>query len=148
MIEKVSKNIARHELACSCGCGFDVCDIVLVNTLQEITDHFARKYSTKGRVYIQLTGGNRCILHNEEVQSKYYADRGETYKAYSSKSQHIFGKAADFKIYIMTTTGVQQVSPSEIYEYIDNKWPDRFGLGLYHNRCHLDSRQIKARWRH
>lgn len=136
----VTRNISRHEMSCQCGCGFDVCDIELMNVLQKIADHFTNHVGR--RVTLDITGPNRCITHNEFVQKSVAKKKGKEYKPFSSKSQHIFGKAADFKLF----DGANQIDPKHIYAFIDNMWETRLGLGLYHNRCHVDVRSFKARW--
>ncbi len=143
----ISKNLSRYEMACECTCGFAACDIELVNLLQEVTDYFTLEYKQQGRVILEITGPNRCVPRNEQVQSEYYARRGETYQAYSSRSFHTKGMAADFKLWIKEDSGVLVQIPAKlIYSYIDFEYPFKYGMGLYSDRVHLDSRSTRSRW--
>jgi len=47
--------------------------------------------------------------------------------------------ACDFK-------SASDVSPKEIYDFLDEKYPDMYGLGLYDSWVHIDVREDKARW--
>ena len=114
----LSQNFSRYEFICQCGCGFDTVDAELLRVLQSISDHF-------NNVPIEVSGPNRCSRHNQEIGG-------------SPKSQHIKGKAADIK--------VEGIKPSAVYDYIDDKWPDRYGLGIYINRIHVDVRKVRSRW--
>jgi len=142
----IRKNISRYEMACQCGCGSDACDTTLMDTLQITTDHFAWKYKAKGRVLLEITGPNRCVRHNERIQMEVAERKKRTYVPYSSKSQHIYSKAADFTLWLLVGGKKEMITPSEVYDFIDLEWPDKYGLGLYHNRCHVDSRANRARW--
>ncbi len=138
----LSKNLSRKEFECQCGCGFDTADIELVNVLQNIIDYFESKY--KQRIYCKISGGNRCVRHNETIQHKY----NKTYIPYSSKSQHILARAVDFKLYVGKMISDNQISPDEVYDYIDIKYKGLYGVGWYNNRTHLDTRTNgPARWR-
>ena len=143
----ITRNISRYEMECECGCGFNTCDKVLADSLQLIVDHFTVVYEAQGKVYLEITGPNRCLFHNEQVQASYFLSKGKLYKPYSSKSTHIYGIAADFKLYIKLHSGKRVLIPAvEVFAYMDNTWPDTFGMGIYYNRCHLDVRLEKSRW--
>jgi len=121
----LTNNLSRPEFACRCNCGFDTADFDLVNILQDVVDHF-------GTCYILITGPNRCKEHNK-------AEGG------APDSQHIYGRAADFKI--IDTITRQPIKPINVYRYLDDKYPGRYGLGLYSNRVHFDTRSgLFARW--
>ena len=122
----LTDNLSRKEMACNCGCGFDTVDIALAETLQDCVDHFREKY---GACKLIITGPNRCPTHNE-------ANGG------AENSQHLYGKAADHKLFF---SGVQ-IPPREVCDYYDSTYPNSLGVGLYHNRVHVDVRAIKARW--
>ena len=120
----LTKNLSRHEFACKCGCGLDTIDFMLVKILQQTADHFD--------AYIIITSGDRCPPHNKN-------EDGE------EGSQHIYCRAADFKLFYYANKA--QVSPKLVYEYLDNLFRIKFGLGYYHNRTHLDTRGgAKKRW--
>lgn len=133
----LSKNLSRHEFACSCQCGFDTVDSQLVQILQDVTDKF--------NAYIVITGGNRCRKHNSNLRKLYESSNGVLGAKTACNSLHIYGRAADFKLY--GTSKRNQINPRVIYEYLSNKTPDALGLGLYSNRVHVDTRTGKsARW--
>ena len=133
-------NFAREEFECECGCGFDTVDYELINDLQSSRIYFSMLY---GKVKVVITGGNRCEAHDEEVQK----DANPNYIPHSSKSTHKEAKAADHKHYYFKDEEWIQISPKEVYDYYDKKYPKSKGIGLYNNRVHLDSRKQKARWK-
>lgn len=115
-------------MACRCGCGFDTVDVELARVLQGVCDHFSRLLGD--RVYLFITGPNRCPAHNS-------AEGG------AANSQHQYGRAADFKL---KCAGVY-ISPDEVYNYLNQAYPDKYGIGIYSNRVHLDTRSNgPARW--
>lgn len=113
----LSKNFSRHEFACQCGCGFDTVDIETVKVLQEVADEFGEP--------VTVTSGCRCPAHNKAVGG-------------ANNSQHKLARAADIM--------VKNVSPAAVFEFLDRKYPDRYGLGEYSNFVHVDTRTGKARW--
>ena len=118
----LSKNLSRHEMTCECGCGFDTVDYELVNVLQGCIDHFRNGVPA----YMLITGGNRCEAHNETI------------KGAAKNSQHIKGRAADFKLFRVGTR--EQIDPVDVFSYLDNKFSGKYGIGLYSNRVHVDTR--------
>lgn len=115
----LSKDFSRVEFACECGCGFDTVDAELLKVLQEdIRDYFKKE--------VTISGGNRCAARNAVTPGA------------ARHSPHMEGKAADFK--------VKDTSPRAVYTYLDRKFPNKYGLGLYHNRVHFDVRPDRARW--
>lgn len=135
----LTKNISRSELECKCGCGFDTADFELVELLQKTVDHFEDIEGCSVR--IDITGPNRCKEHNEKVQKQY----NKNYVAYSSKTQHMDGRAADFKLFNRVT--VKQIDPDRVADYLELECSGRFGIGRYRNRVHIDTRTVgPARW--
>lgn len=125
----LSKNLSRHEMACKCGCGFDTVDIQLVEAIQDCCDHFGAEMGS--RAVLIVTGPNRCAKHNATIKNA------------AKNSQHIFGRAMDFKIYV----NGEQAPPRVVYDYLADKY--QYGIGLYSNRVHLDTRTNgPARWDH
>ena len=112
------KYFKRKEFVCKCGCGFDTVDYMLAIVLDDLRANFG--------VPITITSGCRCKKHNKNEGG-------------SKNSQHISGKASDLK--------VKGVKPRKVFDYLDKKYPNKFGLGLYNNRIHIDVRNKKARWR-
>lgn len=117
----LSKDFSRSEYICKCGCGFDTVDVELNRVMQELRDYYNRR--------ITITGGNRCFTHNLRTPGA------------ARDSQHQFGKANDFI--------VDGISAFEVFNYLSDKYPSKYGIGLYSNpaRVHLDVRVYRARWR-
>lgn len=122
----LTENLSRHEFACECGCGLICADFELVNVIQGVCDHFGCS--------VDISGPNRCHEHNEVVQKKY----NPNYVSYSSTSTHMDAIAADCKF--------SGVSPSDVADYLEEKYTNKYGVGRYHNRTHIDVRSNKARW--
>lgn len=127
----LTTNFSRWEFECQCGtdCGYIAVDFELVNVLQDLVEHFKTKYGQ--RVSVEITGPNRCPPHNK-------AENG------APGSKHQFCIAADFKVKLVDTN--HKINPREVYDYLDIKYTGKFGIGLYHNRVHLDIRPERARW--
>jgi len=129
----ISDHFSRYEFACKCGCGFDTVDAALINIILEKVHRWAQR-TYNARVKIEVSSGNRCPTHN--------ASEGG-----APDSQHIYGKAADFKVYYMGEIGGWiQVNPDRVADFIDSTYPNKLGICRYHNRTHADSRDVKARW--
>lgn len=120
--EYVSKNLKRKEFACKDGCGLGLgendINPELIEVIQDVRDHFGEP--------VVISSGLRCQKHNKRVGG-------------AQKSQHMLGTAADLRI--------AKVSPAQVYEYLDKKYPDKYGVGRYNTFTHIDVRQNKARWR-
>lgn len=108
----------REEFACKCGCGFDVVDVELLDALEDVRYHFDAP--------VKITGPNRCAAHNATIPGA------------EPKSQHTLGKAVDFKV-----IGVHE---DEVADYLEEQYPNTYGIGRYRGRTHLDVRETKARW--
>ena len=116
----LTKNLSRHEFRCQCGvCEFRAADFELVKILQSVVDHFQADH-------IFITSGIRCEDHNAQVGG-------------AVDSQHVKGLAADFY--------VSDTDVDDIADYLDWKFPDKYGIGVYKTWIHLDVRKTKARWR-
>lgn len=126
----ITKNLSRYEMACQCGCGFDTVDAELAAVIQECVDHFNRKYP-HFRISLKVNSGCRCEDHNK-------AEGG------SPKSQHLKAKAMDFYLYDKKSNTM--IDPDEVYNYFDLKYRDKYGVGRYNGRTHVDVRPYRARW--
>lgn len=113
---KISEHFSRDEFACQCLCGFDSVDVELLNVLEELRNHFGKP--------IRITSGNRCRTHNNEIGG-------------AISSQHTKGLAADIQ--------VRDTSSVEVYEYLDSKYPNKYGLGKYNFWTHIDVKPGPAR---
>lgn len=117
MREPINKYFYRDEFECKCGCGFDTVDVKLNYILEDLREWF--------KVPVTVNSACRCKDYNEFVGSK-------------DTSQHRLGKAADVV--------VSGISPLVVYYYLDSKYQDNHGVGLYDSFTHVDSRRRKARW--
>ena len=123
----------RKEFACKCGCGFAAKDEELTEVLTDV------RIWSGGEVYLT---GNRCLQHNTRIRlctnhGDFYGDAcpecGLPGKQRSSKtSYHMKGMATD--------TTAKNKSPREMYDYLCNKYPDKYGIILYKAWVHLDMR--------
>lgn len=114
----ISKNFSRSEHTCNCGCGFDTVDVELNHILQvDLRDYYNKE--------VIVSGGNRCPFWNLHEEG-------------SDNSYHMKAKASDTK--------VKGVSPLAVYTYLNRKYPNKYGLGLYKTFVHIDSRPDRARW--
>jgi uncharacterized protein YcbK (DUF882 family) len=113
----LSEHFSRSEFECSCGCGFATVDVELIKLLEEVREHFGKP--------ITVNSSARCALHNEAVGG-------------AAGSKHKLGIAADIV--------VKEVAPVGVYAYINETYPDKYGLGLYNHFTHVDVREDKARW--
>lgn len=114
----ISKHISRHEMECNCGCGFSACDKELVEVVEDCLAYFE---SLAGeRLYLTVTGPNRCIDYNRAILSA------------AKNSMHTKGLAMDFKI--------SRVHPEDVANYLEQKYPTKYGIGRYIGRTHLDVR--------
>ena len=121
----LTKNISRHELVCHCGCGFDSMDVETIDVVQGCCDYFAKELGCD-KVTLIITSASRCVRHNRSVGS-------------NDTSEHPKSRAIDMKIV--------GVNPVLVYGYIDTKYADRYGVGLYPTFVHLDTRTDgPARW--
>jgi uncharacterized protein YcbK (DUF882 family) len=128
MPSELSTNFSRAEFRCP-DCGGDTVDYCLVEALELVRSHFIRKFKTD--CHIIITSGYRCPAYNDAVGG-------------GINSQHVLGKAADFKVYL--TESGKQISPNAIMEYLEQMFHDRYGLGSYDTFTHLDVRDGPARW--
>jgi len=114
-------NFKKAEFKCKCGgryCnGYPVeVDEKLLYLLQKIRDHFDEP--------VIINSGIRCKKHNQAVGG-------------ASRSQHLYGTAADIV--------VKDVSASRVYT-VANKINPKGGVGRYKTYTHIDSRDGRARW--
>jgi uncharacterized protein YcbK (DUF882 family) len=116
----ISKNFDRSEFACKCGCGYNTVDTELIDVIQDVRDHFTKMYPDRV-VRIHINSGCRCPEHNRSGPIKG-----------GKKSQHLYGKAGDIV--------PEGFTVPELYDYLDTKYPDKYGIGVYTGRIHVDVR--------
>ena len=114
---KLNDHFSRKEFACRCGCGFDTVDAELLHVLINLRGQF--------NAPITITSGARCKNHNGNIGG-------------SEKSQHMIGRAADIKIY--------RIHEDIVADYLEATYPDKYGIGRYIGRTHIDTRATPARW--
>jgi uncharacterized protein YcbK (DUF882 family) len=110
------KFFEKKEFACKC-CKVAIVDVELADVLDDVREYF--------NAPVTITSGYRCEKHNKAVGG-------------APKSQHCEGIAADIK--------VSGKAPSEVYKYLNEKYPNKYGIGLYASWTHIDVRETKARW--
>ena len=135
-MDKLTRSLNRWEMCCPCGCDVDTVDYELPPAIQGCVDYFQLKYKTYD-VGVHINSGNRCKEYNKTI------------KGASSTSKHTEYRAADFYLYDKNSgdykTGVQ-IHADEIADYLEETYPNKFGIGRYTGRTHLDTRAIKSRW--
>ena len=123
----LSKHFSRNEFRCkgtNCGgdgnnCGFDNVSQELIDVLENLRETY--QYTVK------INSGCRCCEHNKAVGGE-------------EKSKHTQGIAADIVV-----TGL---SPAKVYQYLDQKYKGKYGVGEYSGWVHIDVRKgPAARWR-
>lgn len=132
IMTRITKNILSHELECSCKrCSVRIqSHEPIIHVIQSCCDHFAEVHEVE-KVTLEITSAARCYEYNRShaVGS-------------NDESQHPRCSAMDIKIFIKG----EQVDPYAIYSFLNKKYHNRFGLGLYPTFTHCDTREIKARW--
>jgi len=132
----IKKNISSHELICNCGC----CDVniqehePIIDVIQKLCDAMAESADVE-KVVLKITSSARCHEYN----------RVPTYEGgpgSNDQSQHPRCNAMDVQIF----ADGKQISPRLIHEYMCQIYPKKFGLGLYVNFNHIDTREKIARW--
>lgn len=111
----ISPHFLRKEFACKCGCGFCSVDKELNEVLEEVREKFGP---------VVLTNACRCLEHNRAIGSE-------------DDSQHVRGLAAD--------GWAKYGSPEQVIYWLDNKYPDRYGMGIYDEFFHIDVKPGKKR---
>ena len=108
----------RSEFACHCGsCGLDTLDAETLEVLIDI-----RNWSASS---VLVLSGHRCYDWNEEIGG-------------STGSKHLEGRASDIHVAGKT--------PKEVADYLEEKYPHKYGIGRYHTFTHIDTREGMARW--
>lgn len=95
-------------------------DTNLIAILTDVREFFG--------VPVKVTSSYRTPEYNKAIGS-------------DDNSRHLYkhkGAAADIQ--------VKDTRPQEVYDYINARYPDTLGLGLYSSFVHVDTRDTKGRW--
>lgn len=113
----LSPNFNREEFACKCGCGADTVDAELITVLERVREHFDRP--------VAINSAHRCYTYNRSIGS-------------TDESQHPLGRAADISI--------SMIPPAVVQDFLEERYPDKYGIGRYSTFTHIDTRNERARW--
>ncbi len=123
--KQLTPNFRVREFRCKDGSDPIFVDGELVSILQKIREHFGKP--------LTITSGYRTPAHNKACGGAAY-------------SQHLYGRAADFKI--------AGIAPDVVAAYAETLLPNRGGIGVYPPKAgratgwvHIDTRASKSRWR-
>lgn len=116
--DPVSDNFKVREFACKDGSDVVFVSDELVGVLQDVRDFFGKA--------VTINSAYRTIDYNEKV-------------AGSKNSYHCYGMAADIV--------VRGVPAANVYQYLNEKYPSKYGIGKYSGFTHIDVRFTKARWK-
>ena len=123
--KQLTPNFRVREFRCRDGSDPIFVDDALVSILQKIREHFGKP--------LTITSAYRTPAHNKTSGGAAY-------------SQHLYGRAADFK--------VAGIAPDVVAAYAEQLLPDRGGIGVYPPKAgraegwvHIDTRASKSRWR-
>ena len=114
---KLSTFFKREEFECQCGCGFDTVDAELLDVLDTVRAHL--------NAPVKINSACRCTAHNKSVGG-------------SLTSQHTKGRAADIV--------VKGIDPEIVYQFLNDNYANKYGIGKYDTFTHYDIRKKKARW--
>jgi len=121
----------RNEFACKCGCGQAGMDfelLFMVEILRAELEHLLN-----AQIVVDVSSGNRCIEHNSKTPGAF------------ANSYHTKSMAGDFKFRYKGTD--KYIDGNLLYNVACRLFPNKYGIGEYENRIHLDSRKGKARWK-
>lgn len=116
--EKISQHFEVWEFKCKDNSRVIVLDKALVELLEIIRLHYNKP--------LHINSGYRTVQYNASLKNS------------SPKSQHILGKAADIWL--------NDVSPKQLYSWLDSSYPNSLGIGIYDTFVHVDVREGKSRW--
>ena len=113
----LSTNFKVKEFSCKDGSDKVLIDSDLVELLQKIRTHFNSP--------VTINSAYRSSTYNAKIGG-------------ASKSQHVYGTAADIV--------VKGIAPLEVAKYAEYCLGNKGGIGLYSSFTHVDVRTYKSRW--
>lgn len=116
--KKISDNFTVSEFKCKDGSDKIIIDTDLVDILQKVRTHFNKP--------VTINSAYRNATYNKKIGG-------------ASKSQHVYGTAADIV--------VKDTSPESVAQYVEFLMPNKGGIGLYSTFTHVDVRASRARWK-
>ena len=121
----------RSEFECKCGCGQAGVDYELIFMPEIMRAELEALFNAA--VVVEVTSGNRCPKHNSETPGAFV------------NSYHPKGMAGDFKFRFRNTG--KYIDSKLLYDLACRLFPNKYGIGQYSNRIHLDCRKGKGRWK-
>lgn len=115
--KEIRKNFKVKEFRCKDGSDAIIIADDLIYWLYRVRTYFNKP--------VIITSAYRTPAYNAKVGG-------------ATRSQHMYGTAADFYI--------KGVEPEEIAAYLETLVPNTCGIGLYDSFVHLDVRRKKTRW--
>lgn len=120
---KLSLHFSDSEFKCKChSCTMPEISKELLEVLEDVRANYGGK--------VIITSGYRCKAHNEKVGG-------------APKSKHCEGIAADISV---TDEHGVIVAPRSVASYLDDIYPEKYGIGKYKNWVHIDVRKERVRW--
>ena len=116
--KKLSDNFTVSEFKCKDGSDKVLIDTDLVDILQKVRTHFNKP--------VTINSAYRNATYNKKIGG-------------ASKSQHVYGTAADIV--------VKDTKPEDVAKYVEFLMPNKGGIGLYSTFTHVDVRVVRARWK-
>ncbi len=101
------------------------------NKIKNEVVELVKKIEKELKFPLRVNSGYRCAAHNKEVGG-------------ASKSQHIYGKAADIRPMVRNAK-----NNAALAKLVKEKWDngDFGGLGVYNTFRHIDIRPLKTSWK-
>lgn len=116
--EQLSAHFQAVEFRCNDNTRVIVLNKALLDLLEIIREHYKRP--------ISIYSAYRTVHYNSQLKNS------------SPKSQHCLGNAADIS--------VKGVAPASVYKWLNEKYPNSLGIGIYDTFVHVDVRPGKSRW--
>ena len=114
-----SRHFKQHKLECRCDepdCVYPGMDAELMEIADHVRDVFGPCVSNSAY---------RCPVHNKR-------EGGAVRENGKRGSYHLDGRAIDIR--------PLKVSPQQLFDYLNNKFPKQYGIGLYNTMVHFDTR--------